>query len=151
MQDYVLKGQTDVSQIEAILDIVLNSSCPPVARCRLLSSGFAPHHTLNVEEDIAGSVACLGCGNCIDICPVLSREPTRMKKTGQRSSMALETLVGEDCDRCFNCVLSCPQVDTTIKHYIVNRHMVEAMSRLETRIGDEKEPDLDLYVEEALI
>jgi hypothetical protein len=29
--------------------------------------------------------------------------------------------------------------------------MVEAMSRLETRIGDEQEPDLDLYVEEALI
>jgi ferredoxin len=96
-------------------------------------------------------VACLGCGNCIDICPVLAREPVRLEKTAQRTSMALETLVGEDCDRCFNCALVCPQVDTTIKHYIVNRHMVEAMSRLETRIGDEQEPDLDLYVEEALI
>ena len=150
MQDYTLKGQTDVSQIEAILDIVLNSSSPPVARCRLLSSGFAPHHTLNVKEDIAGSVACLGCGNCIDICPVLSREPTRMKQTAQRSSMALETLVGEDCDRCFNCVLSCPQVDTTIKHYIVNHRMIEVMSRLEARLGDEDEPDFDLLLEEAL-
>jgi ferredoxin len=150
MQEYALERQTDVSQIEAMLDIVLNSSCPPVARCRLLSSGVAPHHTLKIEEDISGSVACLGCGNCIDICPVLAREPARMERTSQRSSMALETLVGEDCDRCFNCILVCPQVDATIKHYIVNRRMVEAMSRLEARIGDEQEPDLDLYVEEAL-
>ena len=142
--------QTDVKEIEGILDIILNTSFPPVARCRLMSSGFAPHHTLKVTEDIAGSVACLGCGNCIDICPALSRDPSRMQKTAQRSSMALETLVAGDCDRCFNCVLVCPQVDTTIKHYIVNRRMIEAMSRLEARIGDEKEPDLDLYIEESL-
>ncbi|MDY6893419.1 MAG: 4Fe-4S dicluster domain-containing protein [Chloroflexota bacterium] len=145
-----MQRQTAISEIEGSLDIVLNSSCPPVARCRLLSSGFAPHHTLDITEDITGSVACLGCGNCIDICPVLSREPARMEKTEQRSSMALESLVSEDCDRCFNCVLVCPQVDTTIKHYIVNRRMIEVMSRLEMRIGDENELDLDLYVEEAL-
>lgn len=145
-----MQKQINIGDIEASLDIVLNSSCPPVARCRLMSSGFAPHHTLDIAEDIAGSVACLGCGNCIDICPVLGREPARMEKTEQRSSMALESLVSEDCDRCFNCVLVCPQVDTTIKHYIVNRRMIEVMSRLETRIGDEQELDLDLYVEEAL-
>ena len=150
MREYIMQGQTNVDDIEGMLNIVLDSKCPPVARCRLLSSGFAPHHTLKLEEDIAGSPACIGCGNCIDICPVLAREPSRLEKTSQRSSMALETLVGEDCDRCFNCALSCPQVDTTIKHYIVNRHMIEALSRLETRIGDEQEPDLDLYVEEAL-
>jgi len=28
--------------------------------------------------------------------------------------------------------------------------MLEVMSRLEQRIGDEDEPDLDLFVEEAL-
>lgn len=150
MREYIMQGQTDVADIEGMLNIILDSKCPPVARCRLLSSGFAPHHTLKLEEDIVGSPACIGCGNCIDICPVLAREPSRLEKTSQRSSMALETLVGEDCDRCFNCALSCPQVDTTIKHYIVNRHMIEALSRLETRIGDEQEPDLDLYVEEAL-
>jgi ferredoxin len=150
MREYIMRGQTDVADIEGMLNIVLDSKCPPVARCRLLSSGFPAHHTLKLEEDIVGSPACIGCGNCIDICPVLAREPSRLEKTAQRSSMALETLVGEDCDRCFNCALSCPQVDTTIKHYIVNRHMIEALSRLETRIGDEQEPDLDLYVEEAL-
>jgi ferredoxin len=145
-----MQVQIEVKEIEEMLDIVLNTCAPPVARCRLMSSGFAPHHTLDIAEDIAGSVACLGCGNCIDICPVLSREPSRLEKTAQRSSMALEALVGEDCDRCFNCALVCPQVDTTIKYYIVNRRMIEVMSRLETRIGDEREPDLDLYVEEAL-
>jgi len=146
-----LSKQRDINEIEAILNRVLDIHCSPVARCRLLSTGFGPHHALKLSEDISGTVACLGCGNCIDICPVLAREPNRLEKTAQRTSMALETLVGEDCDRCFNCALVCPQVDTTIKHYIVNRHMVEAMSRLETRIGDEQEPDLDLYVEEALI
>jgi hypothetical protein len=138
-----LYKQRDIKEIEAILNKVLDIHCSPVARCRLLSTGFGPHHALKLSEDISG--------NCIDICPVLAREPNRLEKTAQRTSMALETLVGEDCDRCFNCALVCPQVDTTIKHYIVNRHMVEAMSRLETRIGDEQEPDLDLYVEEALI
>jgi len=64
--------------------------------------------------------------------------------------MALETIVGEDCDQCDACVLACPQVDTTIKNYIVNRRMIDVMSRLEQRIGDEDEPDLDLFVEEAL-
>jgi ferredoxin len=150
MREYIMRGQTNVADVEGMLNIILDSKCPPVARCRLLSSGFPAHHTLKLEEDIVGSPACIGCGNCIDICPVLAREPSRLEKTAQRSSMALETLVGEDCDRCFNCALSCPQVDTTIKHYIVNRHMIEALSRLETRIGDEQEPDLDLYVEEAL-
>jgi len=146
----IWEQQTDVNEVEGILDIILNTSFPPVARCRLLSSGFAPHHTLKVSEDISGSVACIGCGNCIDICPALSRDPSRMQKTAQRSSMALESLVAEDCDRCFNCVLVCPQVDTTIKHYIVNRRMIEAMSRINARIGDEKEPDLDLYIEESI-
>ncbi len=64
--------------------------------------------------------------------------------------MALESIVGEDCDLCCACVLVCPQVDTTIKHYIVNHRMVEVMSRIEARIGDENEPDLDLLLEEAM-
>ncbi len=145
-----LRVQTDVSEIEAVLHEILSTASPPVARCRLLSSGFSPTHTLDVTEDLAGVKACLGCGNCIDICPILAREPRRREKTEQRTSMALENLVGEDCDRCYACVLVCPQVDTTIKHYIVNRRMVEVMSRLQGRIGDEGEPDLDLFLEEAV-
>jgi hypothetical protein len=46
--------------------------------------------------------------------------------------------------------MSCPQVDTTVKHYIVNRRMIDLMSRIQERIGDADEPDLDLFLEEAL-
>ena len=145
-----LRVQTDVKEIEAVLHEILNTASPPVARCRLLSSGFSPTHALDITEDLAGVKACLGCGNCIDICPVLAREPRRRERTEQRTSMALENLVAEDCDRCYACVLVCPQVDTTIKHYIVNRRMVEVMSRIHGRMGDEGEPDLDLYLEEAV-
>ena len=142
--------QTDVNDIEGILNQILNTHSPPVGRCRLLSSGFNPAHALNIAEDISGHKECLGCGNCIDICPILSREPSRREKTEQRTSMALESIVGEDCDLCDACILVCPQVDTTIKNYVVNRRMVEVMSRLEQRIGDEDEPDLDLFLEEAI-
>ncbi|MBI2859946.1 MAG: 4Fe-4S dicluster domain-containing protein [Chloroflexi bacterium] len=144
-----LRIQTDVASIEGILVRVLNTKSPPVGRCRLLSSGFSPAHALNITEDISGHKECLGCGNCVDICPVLLREPSRRDMTEQRTSMALESMVGEDCDQCGACVLACPQVDTTIKYYLVNRRMVEVMSRLEQRVGDD-EPDLDLLLEEAM-
>jgi ferredoxin len=142
--------QTDVKTIEAILNEILNTKSPPVGRCRLLSSGFNPGHALNITEDISGHKECIGCGNCIDICPFLFREPHRRDKTEQRTSMALESIVGEDCDRCGSCILVCPQVDTTIKNYVVNHRMVEVMSRLGQRIGDEDELDLDLFLEEAI-
>ena len=145
-----LRIQRDVKEIEGILNKILNIHSPPVGRCRLLSSGFSPAHALNIAEDISGHKECLGCGNCIDICPFLFREPSRREKTEQRTSMALESTVGEDCDLCYACVLACPQVDTTIKNYVVNRRMVEVMSRLEQRIGDEDEPDLDLFLEEVI-
>ena len=145
-----LRKQQEVKAIEGILNEILTTKSPPVGRCRLLSSGFSPTHALNITEDIAGHKECLGCGNCIDICPFLAREPSRRDKTEQRTSMALEATVGEDCDLCYACVLVCPQIDTTIKNYIVNSRMVEVLSRLEERIGDEDEPDLDLYVEEAM-
>lgn len=145
-----LRKQTDVSQIEDILNEVLGTKSPPVGRCRLLSSGFSPTHSLNIVEDIAGHKECLGCGNCIDSCPLLARESSRREQTEQRTSMALETTVGADCDLCYSCVMVCPQVDTTIKHYIVSRRMVEVMARLMQRVGEEDEPDLDLFLEEAL-
>jgi ferredoxin len=66
--------------------------------------------------------------------------------------MALETLLldPEECDRCYACIIACPQVDTTIKYYVVNRRMIEVISWLDSRIGDKDEPDLDLFIEEAL-
>ena len=142
--------QRDIKEIEVILNEVLNTRCPPVGRCRLLSSGFGTAHALNIAENISGHKECLGCGNCVDICSVLSREPARRDKTEQRTSMALESIVGEDCDLCDACILVCPQVDTTIKSYVVNHRMVEAMSHIESKIGDEDEPDLDLFLEEAI-
>ena len=145
-----LHEQRDVKEVENVLNRILNINSPPVARCRLLSTGFNPGHALNIAEDIGGHKECIGCGNCIDICPFLFREPSRRNKTEQRTSMALETIVGEDCDECDACVLACPQVDTTIKNYVVQHRMIEVMSRLEQRIGDEDEPDLDLFVEEAV-
>lgn len=145
-----LRLQRDVSQITDVLNEVLNTHSPPVGRCRLLSSGFSPAHSLNITEDISGHKECLGCGNCIDACPYLFREPARREQTEQRTSMALESTVGADCDQCGACILVCPQVDTTIKNYVVTRRLVEVMSRLEQRIGDEDEPDLDLFQEEAV-
>lgn len=145
-----LRKQQDVKEIESIINQVLNTKSPPVGRCRLLSSGFSPTHALNINQDISGHKECLGCGNCIDICSFLSREPSRREKTEQRTSMALESTVGEDCDQCGACILVCPQVDTTLKNYVVNHRMVEVMARLEQRIGDEDEPDLDLFLEEAI-
>jgi Fe-S-cluster-containing dehydrogenase component len=100
-------------------------------------------------ENLFGHKECLGCGNCVDICPFLSREPSRRDKTNQRTSMALESIVGEDCDLCDACILTCPQVDTTIKNYVVNHRMVEALVRLDEKVGDEDEAELDLFVEGA--
>lgn len=145
-----LREQRDVKEIKGILNRILNTNSPPVARCRLLSTGFNPGHALNITENIEGHMECIGCGNCVDICPFLFREPSRRNKTEQRTSMALETIVGEDCDECDACVLVCPQVDTTIKNYVVQHRMIEVMSRLEQRIGDEDEPDLDLFIEEVV-
>lgn len=125
-----LPVQSDVTKIKRVLDIVLETQQPPVGRCRLLSSGFGYSYTFKDVPDLAGFKGCIGCGNCIDVCPVLAREPTRRARTEQRTSFALEALVAEDCDRCGNCVISCPQVDTTIKHYVVNAYLVEGMAHL---------------------
>jgi ferredoxin len=129
-------NQIDVKKIEHILNLVLDDARPPVGRCRLLSSGFAPYHTLPLTENIAGFKGCIGCGNCIDACPLLAREPRRRERTPQRTSFALEALVADDCDRCDNCVLVCPQVDTIIKQYVVNTRMVEGIARLVKKLDD---------------
>ncbi len=142
-----------IKEIEPILNEILDANAPPVARARLLSKrGLSADNKLDVMENVIGTKTCLGCGNCNDVCPVIAREPDRRKRTEERTSMALETILlgSEECDRCYACVLACPQVDITIKQYVVNRRMVEVMSRLDSRISEEKEPDLDLFVEEAL-
>jgi ferredoxin len=101
---------------------------------------------LKVVEDLSGTKACLGCGCCMDACPVLARDPARRSRSEARTSMALETLVGEDCDRCGNCALACPQVDPTIKHYLVQTHLTEGMAELLAKANSEEMYLLDLVL-----
>jgi ferredoxin len=101
---------------------------------------------LKTGDDLTGQKACLGCGCCMDACPVLAREPRRRLRTESRTSLALETLVGEDCDRCGNCALACPQVDPTIKHFLVQSHLAEGMAQLLSRATSDEMFVLDLVL-----
>jgi len=106
---------------------------------------------LKTDDDLTGSKACLGCGCCMDACPVLARDPKRFIHTESRTSMALETLVGEDCDRCGNCALACPQVDPTIKHFLVQTHLAEGMAELLARVASDEMFVLDLVLSERSV
>jgi ferredoxin len=141
-----LRVQTDPQRVQKILKLVFSQPRPPVARCRLLSSGFGPAYTLKTSDVLTGTKACLGCGCCLDACPVLARNPARQARVEARTSLALETLVGEDCDRCGNCVLACPQVDPTIKHFLVQTHLAEGMAQLLSRATSDEGYVLDLIV-----
>lgn len=122
------------SQKINVLNSILDIKEPPVSRCRLLSTGLEPYHRLYLPEqaDIDGDRACIACGNCVDSCPVLRREPDRRERTVQRTSFALEALVAEDCEQCYACVLACPQVDTGIKDYVVEDRVVEVIPQSKT-------------------
>ena len=114
-----------------ILNTILDIKRPPVALCRLLSKGMEPYHRLYLSsDDIVGDKGCLACGNCVDSCPVLRKESERLIKTEQRTSFALESTVGEDCEQCYSCVLACPQVDTNIKDYIVDEKVVDVIPQV---------------------
>ena len=83
-------------------------------------------------RDLSSDKGCIACGNCVDSCPVLRREPERLEKTAQRTSMALESIVGEDCEQCYSCALACPQTDLDIKQYIVDKRVVETLPKSKT-------------------
>ncbi|TET36475.1 MAG: 4Fe-4S dicluster domain-containing protein [Planctomycetota bacterium] len=120
--------EQDKTRMRDTLDEVLERAYPPVAVCRLLSSGIEAYHRLNTGEvDVTGDQACIACGACIDACPVLRREQNRLELTDARTSFALETMVDEDCEKCFSCVLSCPQVGTYIKDVIVDEKLPETI------------------------
>ena len=113
-----------------IADVFLNTKEPPVARFRLLSKGMEPYPRLYIPDqgsDVVGDKGCIACGNCIDSCPILRKDPKRFEKTEQRTSFALESCVGEDCEQCYSCVLACPQVDTAYKDYIVDEVVPETI------------------------
>lgn len=112
---------------------IIEESFPPVARFRLLSRGLGLSNTLPIPieyaQELVGTKACLSCGNCHDSCPVLARDAERHKKTAQRTSMALENIVGDDCERCLYCVLSCPQVDPGLKRFALDAKLREMEDR----------------------
>lgn len=122
------------------VDQLLTIKEPPVARFRLLSRGMEPYHRLHLPsgDEVVGDKGCLACGNCVDSCPVLRREPARLGTTDRRTSFALETTVAEDCELCFSCLLSCPQVDTEIKDYVVDEKIPETIpqSKLARRLDN---------------
>lgn len=97
-----------------VVDDLLDTAHPPVARLRILSAGLAPNHTLD-GHDLAGSEACLACGSCVDACPVVASKPQGTMFV--RTSMLLEHVVGRSCRRCYRCVAACPQVTLELKEY----------------------------------
>jgi ferredoxin len=132
---YVTKKEQELSPGQMkVLDAILDVKEPPVARCRLMSSGIEPYNRLYLDNGamLDGDKSCIACGNCIDSCPVLRRDPERRDKTVQRTSMALEVLVADDCEQCYACVLSCPQVDTGLKDYVVDERIVEVIPQSKT-------------------
>ncbi len=130
MSSYITQKEENLTPDRiGVLNCILDIKEPPVARCRLLSNGIEPYHRLYLDNGITivGDKACIACGNCIDSCPVLRREPDRRAQTIQRTSMALEITVAEDCEQCYACVLSCPQVDTSVKDFVVEERVVEVI------------------------
>lgn len=102
-----------------ILTRILDTANTPVARMRLFSEGIRTNNRTVEYEAVTGDRGCLACGNCVDACPVV-REKRRFVFTGnQRTSMALETVVGDECRRCYNCVRFCPQVSKHTKEYVL--------------------------------
>lgn len=101
----------------ALIDTILDESLSPVARARLLSDGVNANTRLLDADAVIGDQACLACGNCVDACPVVQEKQGFVFVQNNRTSMALEWLVGEECRRCYRCVKACPQVNKDIKEY----------------------------------
>ncbi len=108
-----------------VLEEVLKTKLPPVGRLRLMSNGMEPYYALQTNTNLEGDKSCLACGNCVDSCAVLRREPERLEETEQRTSYALESVVGEDCEQCHSCALACPMVNKEYKEYIADNKIQE--------------------------
>ena len=123
----------DLAKIRKVLDRIFDTKEPPVARTRLLSTGLELYNRLYSEgRDVGNDKGCIACGNCVDSCPVLRREPERLERTAQRTSMALESIVAEDCEQCYSCALACPQTDLDIKQFIIDQRVDETLPKSKT-------------------
>jgi cytochrome b subunit of formate dehydrogenase len=101
----------------SMLDFLLDESRSPVSRMRLFSEGVNENNRILAGEQAAGDRGCVACGNCVDACPVVRDKRHSVFIQNQRTSMALENIVAEECRRCYNCIKSCPQVSKSIKEY----------------------------------
>lgn len=96
---------------------ILDENNCPVARMRLFSQGVQTNNRIFAYETITGDKGCLACGNCIDACPVVREKKRFVFVQNQRTSMALENIVGPECRRCYACIRTCPQVTKTVKEF----------------------------------
>ena len=99
------------------VDLLLDEAECPVARMRLLSDGVNQNNRFLLPDEVTGDKGCTACGNCVDACPVVREKYRFVFTQNQRTSMALENMVGIECRRCYNCIVSCPQVSKPIKEY----------------------------------
>jgi cytochrome b subunit of formate dehydrogenase/succinate dehydrogenase/fumarate reductase-like Fe-S protein len=104
---------------------LLDDAWSPVARFRLLSRGVNDNARLMNSGQVQGDRACIACGNCVDACPVVRQNVGMVFAQNQRTSMALENCVQEECRRCYRCVCSCPQVGKELKEYAAGFRRVE--------------------------
>ena len=111
-----MMNQTEPQNTET-LDHVLDETECPVARMRLLSDGINPNNRFFEPDDVIGDRGCTACGNCVDACPVVREKYRFVFLQSQRTSMALENMVGIECRRCYKCIVSCPQVSKAVKEY----------------------------------
>jgi cytochrome b subunit of formate dehydrogenase/NAD-dependent dihydropyrimidine dehydrogenase PreA subunit len=100
-----------------LLDFLLDENRSPVARMRLFSVGVNENHRLLAEEQVMGDRGCMACGNCVDACPVVKDKSRFVFIQNQRTSMALENRVADECRRCYSCIRACPQVSKPMKEY----------------------------------
>lgn len=104
---------------------ILDENNCPVARMRLFSQGVQTNNRIFAYETITGDKGCLACGNCTDACPVVREKKRFVFVQNQRTSMALENIVGEECRRCYNCIRVCPQVTKGVKEFALGSRRAE--------------------------
>lgn len=119
-----MKALQQLSESENLKRILDENLCP-VARMRLFSSGINTNNRILLNAPITGDKGCLACGNCIDACPVVREKERFVFTQNQRTSMALENIVGIECRRCYACVRACPQVSKDTKEFVLGFRRVE--------------------------
>ena len=97
------------------LNYLLDEKECPVARMRLFSDGVNVNNRFYHPDEVIGDRGCTACGNCVDACPVVREKYHFVFLQNQRTSMALENMVGTECRRCYKCIASCPQVSKSVK------------------------------------